>query len=378
MTANSQAPRREAISLDIVICTYNNARGLDEVLHAISELRSPAQMDWAVLIVDNASTDATREVARAWAERGLLRLRYVFEGEQGLTPARLRAVRETTREWIAFVDDDNLLDPGWLEAMAEAIHADPAAGSFGGRVELVWDAPPPAAVQHFGFCFAEQSLGPAPCEVESLVGAGMVLKREALERCGWTAEPLLADRAGRRLVSGGDAEIALRLRAAGYRLRYAPAASMRHRMSARRATRRYLLQINHALGRAAVRVSLLTWPGEFAAWRDQERGRIRARQAQAWRGLLWSLAARRELTAALAWLALAFGHARGLRDLEALGARDRSRLMGRAAPGVATEPATPRRTSRKTSQQSSSGPPNSDPDVPRSSCLVGLQRIAPS
>lgn len=320
-----------AITLDVVICTYNNARGLDEVLGALAEQRRPSRCRWRVLVVDNASTDATTAVVRRWMGTGRIALRYVFEGEQGLTPARLRGVRETTADWIAFVDDDNVLEPDWLGAMAEAIRGCPAAGGFGGRVELVWDAAPPAAVRDFGFCFAEQSLGPEPREVESLVGAGMVLSRRAVEASGWTAGPLVADRIGRRLVSGGDAEIALRIRTAGYPLRYVPAAVMRHRMSPGRATRRYLLRINHALGVTTVVMSLLAWPGGYAAWREHERARVAARQSQAWKGLLWSLRTGRKLTAALAWLVLAFGLGAGLRDIETLAGPEGRRLIGRAA-----------------------------------------------
>ena len=51
-----------------------------------------------------------------------------------------------------------------------------------------------------------------------LVGAGMVVRRAAPAECGWVERPLLADRIDKRLVSGGDVEIAQRIRGAGYPL----------------------------------------------------------------------------------------------------------------------------------------------------------------
>jgi glucosyl-dolichyl phosphate glucuronosyltransferase len=124
-------------------------------------------------------------------------------------------VREAGAPWIAFVDDDNLVEPGWLDAIAQAARSHPHAGGIGGRVLLDWEEPPPNFVKNFGFCFAEQDSGEVACEVDSLVGAGMVVRRAALAECGWLERPLLADRIGKHLVSGGDVEIAQPIRGAG-------------------------------------------------------------------------------------------------------------------------------------------------------------------
>jgi glycosyltransferase involved in cell wall biosynthesis len=112
-------------------------------------------------------------------------LRWVLENQQGLTPARRRGVRERRAPWIAFVDDDNLLEPGWLRAIAKAIRTHPQAGAIGGRVVLDWEPPPPDFIRRFGFSFAEQEPGDTACEMGSLVGAGMVVRRGALAKCGW-------------------------------------------------------------------------------------------------------------------------------------------------------------------------------------------------
>jgi glucosyl-dolichyl phosphate glucuronosyltransferase len=318
------------VRLDVVICTYNNAAGLDEVLARLARQRAP-DVSWAVTVVDNASTDRTREVVEAHVATAACPIRYVHEATRGLTAARLRGVRETDGDWIAFVDDDNLLEPDWIAAIAAAVDAHPRAGGVGGRVSLVWDRAPVAAAADFGFCFAEQELGDAPRQAESLVGAGMVVRRAALVASGWTDGPLLADRIGRSLISGGDVEIALRIKAAGYELWYAPAARMQHRMSAMRTSRRYLLRMNRALGATAAIVSLLAWPADFASWRAAQRQLIAARSSQAWNGLVWSLRNRRKITGALGWLSFALGLRSGVAEIGRMPASRRNALLGKAA-----------------------------------------------
>lgn len=322
--------------LDILICTHNRSAELSKVLDALSVQRPPAGMSWSVLVVDNASTDDTQAIVATCTQK--LPVRYIHEPQLGLTMARRRGVLETSAEWIAFVDDDNLVDAGWVAAVSAAIDAHPDAGGIGGRVVLKWEATPPSAVKSFGFCFAEQDLGDQPLEVRSLVGAGMVLKREALRACGWISSPLLADRIGKSLISGGDAEIALRVRGAGYALWYEPQVTMLHLMPASRSTSMYLLRINRSLGATSPLVSLLTWSGDYQNWRQWARGNYRHRMIQALLGLWWSLWNGGQRLAALAWLAYALGYGKGIAEISRLSVERRDALLGLAAEAKRAEP----------------------------------------
>lgn len=294
----------------------------------LAEQRGITGMSWSVLVVDNASSDDT--AALVAEHSGDLSPSYVYEPKLGLTHARLRGVSETSGEWVAFVDDDNLVDPGWVAAIVHAILTFPAAGGFGGRVVLDWEVEPPTAVNSFGFCFAEQDFGDEPCEVETLVGAGMVLNRKALQTSGWVDGPLLDDRIGKGLVSGGDAEMALRVRGAGYVLHYDPRAVMQHLMPAGRSTSRYLLRINRSLGQTSAVVSLLLWRGDFEDWRQSALISNKERIRVATAGLTWSLRRGKERLAALAWLALAIGHREGIAHVVRMGPARRGALLGAA------------------------------------------------
>ncbi|CAA9527707.1 MAG: hypothetical protein AVDCRST_MAG31-2085 [uncultured Sphingomonas sp.] len=318
--------------LSVVICTYNGAQRLPAVLDALVGQRASEDFSWEVVVVDNGSTDGTRLIVEAFAASDLLpSLRYVPEPEPGLTAARLGGVRRTAAPWIAFVDDDNLLEPDWIAAVARAIGSHPDAGGIGGEIRLEWEAPPPAYLRPFGFCFAEQQVGPAERRADSLAGAGMVLNREALVASGWVDGPLLSDRTGKSLVSGGDVEIAQRVRHAGYQLWLTPAAVLRHRIPRERTTRRYLFEINVQLGISSAVMGVLTWPGDWRSWRQMAAGERARWLRTVRRGLFWSALRRRELTAAVAWACFARGYARGVRRCLALGPTERERLLGAGA-----------------------------------------------
>lgn len=343
--AEQRAAMPPSPAIDIVICTYNRASGLDLILENLSRQSCEDRVRWRVLVVDNASTDATAQVVARHHRKSLLPdLRYVFEPMPGLTAARLRGARETTAPWIAFVDDDNFLEPSWLEAISRAIWMHGDAGGIGGKVILDWEATPPRYLTEFDFCFAAQNHGDADCIVDSLAGAGMVLCRKALVDSGWLDQPLVADRVGAKLTSGGDVEMAQRVRSAGYDLWVVPDAVLRHRIPVSRMTRRYLFRINRELGASSAVISLLTWSDDWVSWRQMVRDRRRDRYRLAMRDIKYALRRRSNLTPAIAWACFALGYARGVRQCEGISEGRRAELLGAAslphrAGGVSSLPA---------------------------------------
>jgi glycosyltransferase involved in cell wall biosynthesis len=332
MMAEERSAMPPPPAIDIVICTYNRASGLDLMLENLSRQSCGDRAQWRVLVVDNASTDATAEVVTRHRRKGLLQdLRYVFEPVPGLTAARLRGARETTASWIAFVDDDNFLEPTWLEAVTRAIRMHGDAGGIGGKVILDWETEPPRYLKEFGFCFAAQDHGKTDCIVDSLTGAGMVIGRRALLDCGWLDQPLVADRVGAKLTSGGDVEMAQRVRAAGYDLWFVPDAVLRHRIPASRMTRRYLFRINRELGTSSAVIGLLTWSDDWQSWQRMARDRRRHWHRLAMRGLRHAIRRRTGFTPAIAWACFALGFARGVRQCEDLAGPRRAKLLGAAA-----------------------------------------------
>ena len=103
------------MQLDVVIPTYNRSPLLREALQSLLDARVPAGLDVHITIVDNNSTDDTREVILAAQARTNGRVSYVFEKRQGRSAALNAGVAATSGSHVGFIDDDEQVDSTWYE-----------------------------------------------------------------------------------------------------------------------------------------------------------------------------------------------------------------------------------------------------------------------
>ncbi|NUN66287.1 glycosyltransferase family 2 protein [Pseudanabaena biceps] len=257
------------LDIELVICTHNNAAQLTLVLDAIAQQQVSDSTQWGVLVVNNNCTDGTADlVEQAIATGKIPLLHMVQETTQGLTSTRPCGMTQRTAPWIAYVDNDYVLQPDGGEQTVRFVTQHPEARAFGGgRVVLTWETTPSPFVLGYGYCFAEQEHGMQIQEQrDCLVVAGMVVNRKALDVCGWTKRQLMHDRIGEKLISGGDFEMALRIRGAGYFLWYTPACVLKHLIPPRRTSPTYLKSMNMGLGTCQIYADLMLWAGSFSAW----------------------------------------------------------------------------------------------------------------
>jgi len=233
--------------LDIAICTYNNSESLAEVLNAISKQTSVGDDRWTVTVVDNNSTDNTPQVASDY-KKCISSFSLVSEPRQGLTHARVRAFKSTQSAWVAFVDDDCLLAEDWVENAIEFIERNPAVSSFNGHINLVLKSAEPLPwVRPEMFAAKNPYMKVEGKHPGILYGAGLVLNRRAVELSGWLDAPLIADRRGKSLISGGDSELSARVRGSAGHGWYVPQCTLDHVIDQSRLGMRYLMRLNFRL-----------------------------------------------------------------------------------------------------------------------------------
>jgi len=256
-------------ALSVVVCTYNNAPLLAETLAHLQKQHAPGR-PFEVLVIDNNCTDDTPRVVERFQPH-VAHLRRIVETRQGQMYARVRGVQESRAPWIAFVDDDNLLDPRWIAAAFRLITAQPRCDAFGGKVVIDWEEPPPADIARRAYAYAATDLGPrarrlAGDERWRLRGAGLVCRKAALERCGWLDWQVCTGRAGRGTMSGDDTELVMRIARAGGELWYEPACQLQHRIARRRLTWNYLRSLHFSFALAVPLLLGLRSHGSLIEW----------------------------------------------------------------------------------------------------------------
>jgi glycosyltransferase involved in cell wall biosynthesis len=80
----------------------------------LKQLDPRPKHDLEVLVVDNNSSDGTADLVRGLIPEFPFKLRYIFEGRQGLSAARNRAIDEAQGDYLAFLDDECTVDGNWL------------------------------------------------------------------------------------------------------------------------------------------------------------------------------------------------------------------------------------------------------------------------
>ena len=203
--------------VSVIIPCLNAARVLPEQLTAIAaqDLAAP----WELIIADNGSTDATREIAFSFAAK-LPDLRVVDASERrGQAFARNLAARSARGSKLLFVDADDVVAPGWAAALARALDTH---GFVASRFDLELLNPPwvlasrenPQATGSTPTRIRRTSTTPAAadwaCGTRSTIGSGDSTR----------AMPLLEDtdycwriqRAGTPLVFVPEAVVHVRLR----------------------------------------------------------------------------------------------------------------------------------------------------------------------
>lgn len=246
------------MKITVLVCTCNRAESLHRALATIAASEMPDHIPWEVLVVDNNSTDATRDVIEGFCQRYPHRFRYLFEPQPGKSYALNSGIRNSQSDILAFADDDATVDRRWLWNLTKPLEGNEWAGT-GGRIFLQWPHSLPRWVATTGpdarHCFPGFDHGPEARELDAPpFGANMAFRREMFERYGLFRTDLGPSTVRDVPPHSEDTEFGRRLIAGGERLRYEPSAVVYHPVEESRLNQAYFLKWRFDLGRANFRV----------------------------------------------------------------------------------------------------------------------------
>jgi glucosyl-dolichyl phosphate glucuronosyltransferase len=132
-----------AVDVSVVISSYNRCTLLARALQALLCQRAN-EISYEILVIDNNSSDQTRDLVQALITKHPEKLRYIFESQQGLSYARNTGIANARAPIIAFTDDDVCVASDWIAQIKACFDSDPSTDAVGGKVLPRWESQPPA------------------------------------------------------------------------------------------------------------------------------------------------------------------------------------------------------------------------------------------
>lgn len=240
------------LSVSIVICAYTERRW-DLLLDVIESVRAQTLAPQEIIVVVDHNEDLYERLQEIVDDVTVVE----SVGPRGLSGARNTGVALADSDIVAFLDDDAVAAPDWLERLV-VLYDDPDVLAVGGRVEPVWDQGRPG---YFGeeldwiVGCSHRGLPTVASEVRNVIGANMSFRLEVLRQVG--GFNLALGRQGSIPLGCEETEVCIRstMGAPGSRIVYEPAALVRHHVPADRGTMRYMLSRSWSEGISKAQVS---------------------------------------------------------------------------------------------------------------------------
>lgn len=243
----------EVVGISVIICTHNPRPDyLRRVLDALYAQTLPKE-EWELLLIDNASETP---LAETWGMSWHPRARHIREDELGLTPARLRGIRESCGDLLVYVDDDNVLAPDYLQTARTLLMEHPYLGVVGaGIVEPEFAVQPPSElVPNLGYLALRRVYGDLwSTNTNDLTcvpwGTGLCVRRQVTDSYQQLVKLFnvteLLDQRGDQLFGSGNVAFSWASVAGGQGFGVFLALRICHLISADRLTQRYFLRLAH-------------------------------------------------------------------------------------------------------------------------------------
>lgn len=118
------------MKVSTVIVTRNRAQELKHVLGSLATQNT--KLD-ELIVVDNNSTDETKKLVKSFAKNSNFPVRYILEKTKGYPIVYNRGIKESSYNWIVFIDDDCIASNSWFEALKTSLKKNSNAAAILGR-----------------------------------------------------------------------------------------------------------------------------------------------------------------------------------------------------------------------------------------------------
>jgi glucosyl-dolichyl phosphate glucuronosyltransferase len=220
--------------ISVVVVTYNRPA---DALNAVDSLLKQTVAPFEIIVIDDASS--VPFTMNSHDPRVKI---YRFEKEHGLSSSRNFGIHSSKGDYVAFIDDDCITNPHWLEEIHKGIKK--GAEILGGPLRPMFKANPPVWWDEYDLGYF---VGVGNSKDKAIWGANMIFKRSVFDKIGYFNTKI--GRQKGKLFACEDAQLISKGRAC-CTVMYMPNAEVRHLVKAERLSLRYILRWSFYSGKS--------------------------------------------------------------------------------------------------------------------------------
>ena len=251
--------------LTVLMATRNGSRTLTSVLECFTHLQTPSS-GWKLVVVDNGSTDRTREIIQSF--QTVLPLTYIFEGNPGKNAALNTGLAHVDGDLVVFTDDDVFPRPDWLIQFRKTADSHQPYSMFGGAILPRWEGPPapwaawvPLAPV---FTLTDPRLREGPIDAGLIYGPNMAVRAKVFN-AGTCFDPSIGPR-GADYPMGSESELLERLKRQSHKAWHAQEAVVEHFIRDYQMDKSWILKRAIRFGRGQLRLLRASNPEAVSHW----------------------------------------------------------------------------------------------------------------
>ena len=238
--------------LSIIICSYNRASYISDALTSLY-LQSAGLNVFEVIIVDNNSTDNTKDVYAQWRHTNTNgQFTFIGETKQGASFARNTGATIAKGEWVCFMDDDAVATPNYVENILKHIQDKPDAVGFGGRIIPKYIPSEPKWMSYYvSSLVGNFNYAPIACAFENgkyPLESNMIVKKSVYDQIGGF-NVNLPGVVGTLRIGGEGKELFYKILALGHIIYYDPTICVHHVVEVKKLTSEYMYRVASGIGR---------------------------------------------------------------------------------------------------------------------------------
>lgn len=238
---------QEEIRVSVLLSTLNRCDKLRLFLDGMKANGSFGPTQIEVLVIDNNSSDGTKQLVEQYTGSENPVFRYRLESRPGKSRAINAALSEARGDIIAFTDDDCIPSSGWVESIVKEFDSDPRLSVLGGRIELF----DPKDVHHAILLGDHRLLVTDGWNIvarPAIIGANMAFRKTALTAIHGF-DPLLGP--GMKCRAAEDLDLIYRSLKMKFEIAYSPEVIVRHNHGRRTEQDENQTSFSYAIGRGA-------------------------------------------------------------------------------------------------------------------------------